>query len=178
MLNKEPLIFPTRTGFVFDLGISDRQLWALGMVVVQWSLTEMLILQSVRDISNSDNDVQNRVSSARNFRAKIDIWREQIKGSNTSQNSLLLGLAERALNLSARRAELMHRPWAGGMQQGSPAAEDHPTSDAFATKKPGEKIGNSDGPRSVMSWNATFIDIRKVARDLAALNRDLALAVT
>ena len=38
----EPFIYPFRHPFPFDPGIPNRQLWAIGMVVVQWSMTETL----------------------------------------------------------------------------------------------------------------------------------------
>jgi hypothetical protein len=42
VLAREPPWYPSRYHYAWDPGVPDRQLWAIGMIVVQWSLTEFL----------------------------------------------------------------------------------------------------------------------------------------
>ena len=57
MLDKEPLSFPSRARFTYNPGIADRQLWALGMIVVQWSMAEQLIDMDARKLIGNDPDL-------------------------------------------------------------------------------------------------------------------------
>ncbi len=48
MLDKEPLSFPSRNRFNYNPGVPDRQLWTIGMVVVQWGMTETIIQNQIQ----------------------------------------------------------------------------------------------------------------------------------
>ncbi len=178
MLENEPLSFPSRHTYPMNPAVPDRQLWAIGMVVVQWSMVEFLVMQHVRDLSKGKTTVLQELNEARNFKQIVQVWREQFDHLPPDENARLQNLSERVLNLSAQRNELIHRAWGGGMQQGSWSAEGFDTTDAKLLKKPGDRIDPNGGAKSTISWDLTFNGIRKIAVQIAQLNSELMMIAT
>jgi hypothetical protein len=48
------MMYPSRHRFPFNPGVPDRQLWAIGMVVVQWGMTEFLREQIIFNLIGDD----------------------------------------------------------------------------------------------------------------------------
>lgn len=176
MLDQEPLSFPSRNRFFYNPGVPDRQLWAIGMVVVQWGMTETLIDQIIRNLIGGEERLIAQYSEASNFRAVIAFFREIIEQRLAEpQRMQALELVKRTQNLASQRHEIIHRLWGGGIQLGSwNNPEEHPTTDAGLLMQAGDKPKKtkSQDARSTMKWQLTFAGIRKVAVELGVLNRD------
>jgi hypothetical protein len=80
MLDKEPLVYPSRgVNYPFDPGVSNRQLWAIGMIVVQWSMTETIIEDNTRKMISGDVSLLDEYKGLRGFRQRLAFWRAQIE---------------------------------------------------------------------------------------------------
>src|SRR5262245_3211633 len=131
MLDKEPLWYPSRNVFPSNPAVSDRQLWAIGMVVVQWSMAELFIENLIRQLIGSDQALAEQRAAAWAFQPTANFWQSQIESKMTDpQRTQALTLLAKARNLNSQRDEVMHRGWGGGMQGGSWAAENYQTTDA------------------------------------------------
>ena len=171
----EPLVYPSRNLYAFNPGITDRQLWAIGMVVVQWSMTEMVIDQLIRNVIGPDEELANQYSRHRNFQSRMDFWETQIElNFKEPIRSQYLALGRRIRDLNSQRDEVVHRAWGGGMQAGSWNAEDYDSTDAALLKKTGDKQRSNHGDaRDNLSWRLGFNRLRQMAREMSALNVEL-----
>lgn len=77
MLDQEPLWYPSRNRFPFDPGVQDKQLWAIGMIVVQWSMLEWFIDVETRKLIANDSDLLAEYNKTRNFQETVAFWRLQ-----------------------------------------------------------------------------------------------------
>lgn len=174
MLDQEPFVYPSRQRFVMDPAIPDRQLWAIGMIVVQWSHVESWIEMSTRHLVKDDPDAVSQYDGLRNFKQKVDFWQTQLElKSKDPYRAYMLSLVPRVRELSSQRDYVVHRLWAGGMEGTSPAAAGLETADAGMMPNLGEKIKKTRGELIPFTWHATFNRLRQMAREMAALNNQL-----
>src|SRR2546427_12068781 len=104
MLDKEPLWFPSRNRFDFNPGVPDRQLWAIGMVAVQWSMTETLVEQQIQKFIHADPAPLEEYRKLRNFRSTLDFFQAQIElKAQEPLRSHAFTFVERIRNLSSQR---------------------------------------------------------------------------
>jgi hypothetical protein len=173
MLDKEPLWYPSRNQFPTQPGVPDKQLWAIGMVVVQWSAVEWFMDMSTRQLIGDDQAVLAEYEKVRGFQLKLAFWKAQLelKGKDPARSNFL-ALIPRMQALSTQRDEVVHRLWGGGMEGTSPAAAGLETTEGGLLPKPGEKFKGKP-PRIPFSWKASFIRLRRMAMEMSALNRDL-----
>jgi len=174
-MEPEPLVYPSRNGYPYNPGVPDRQLWAIGMIVVQWSMTEFIVDQQIRQLMGDDEESVKQYAKRRNFQQRIDFWQSQIELKlQDPLRSEAMTYITRMQNLNAQRDEVIHRAWGGGMQGGSWSAENYPTTDGALLRKPNDKFKTkSADARATLAWRMTFSRLRKLARDMATLNRDL-----
>ncbi|QQO15822.1 hypothetical protein JJB99_06570 [Bradyrhizobium diazoefficiens] len=175
MLENEPLVFPARQRYVMDPGISNRQLWAIGMVVVQWSHAEWYIDMNTHHLMNQDKDLLEQYRKIRGFKQSLAFWVTLIElKTHDPYRAYMLGLVPRIQNLNTQRDEVIHRLWGGGMERHSPSAAGLETTDAGLLPNPGEnrKTNVRDG-LIPFTWHATFDRLRRLATEIAELNRDL-----
>jgi hypothetical protein len=180
MLDKELLIYPPRHLSPFNPGVPDRQLWAIGMIVVQWSMTEFIRDQHVHELIGGNASAKAEYDKLRNARQKNEFWKAQVETVMTEpERSQALALIGRVQNLNAQRDKIIHRAWGGGMQAGSWSAEDHETNDAspLLNRNEKKKTKSHDG-RNVVRRQFTFDELRAVAVAMATLNRDLFMFAT
>lgn len=177
MLDQEPLNFPfrTRDRYPYDPGVSDRQLWAIGMIVVQWSATESFIESNTRNLIRGDDAAIDQYERLKGFKNALAFWKSQLeaRGKEPSKTQLL-NLFPRIQMLSSQRDHVVHKLWGGGMEQQSPNSEGHETTDAGMLLDQGTPI-KGKGPLIPFAWHADFQRLRKMAGEMAALNRDLLL---
>jgi hypothetical protein len=158
--------------------VPDRQLWAIGMIVVQWSMTEWSIDVQTRKLIGDDKAILTEYMKLRNFQQRLEFWKAQIElKCDEPVRSQLLSIIPRAQNLSPQRDEVVHRLWGGGMEGASWAANGLETTDGGMLPKPGTPI-KSKGPYIPYSWGATFQRLRRMAVEMADLNRDLLMITT
>ena len=68
-----------RTKFKFQVTPSDRQLWAIGMVVVQWTVIEEYIkifVHAFTDENNANDPIRQVFDSTRSLQLRLDQWEE------------------------------------------------------------------------------------------------------
>jgi hypothetical protein len=93
-------------------GVPDRQLWAIGMVVVQWGMTETLIDQEIRVLIADDLELQGQYQRIRNFQPVVDFFQDLVERQLTEPlRAKALELITRVRNLSSQRDEIIHRLW-------------------------------------------------------------------
>jgi hypothetical protein len=179
MLDQEPLWYPSRDlrRFPYNPGVPDRQLWAIGMVVVQWGMTETIIDQQIANLVGDDAALEIERKNLRNFQQTVDFFERLMKiRAQETTRSQGLNLVQRIKNLSAQRDEVIHRLWGGGIQHGSwNNPEGYPSIDAALIRNRDDPPykGRATDVRNTISWRLTFNGIRKIASEIAALNRDL-----
>jgi hypothetical protein len=64
-VEKEPSVFPLRHHYAFNPGVPDRQLWAIGMVVVQWGMAEFVREQITFNLMGDDASLQQEHAALR-----------------------------------------------------------------------------------------------------------------
>jgi len=175
MLDNQPLSYPSRHRYVMDPGIPNRQLWAIGMIVVQWSNAEWFIDMSTHHLVGKDEELLGQYKKLRGFKQSLAFWVRLIElKTNDPYRCYILSLVPRIQNLNTQRDEVIHRLWGGGMESESPSAIGMETSDAGLLPNPGEKHHSKVRDGLIpFTWNATFDRLRRLATDLAYLNRDL-----
>jgi hypothetical protein len=131
LLEKEPLWFPSRNRFDFNPATSDRQLWAIGMVVVQWGMLEFIIEQQICDAIQGHPDLTAEYKKLRNFKQTVDLLQRLVELKTEPTRSIALRLVQRIRDLADQRDKVIHKLWGGGMQEGTWAnPEGHETTDA------------------------------------------------
>ena len=100
MLEKEPLWFPSRNRFDFNPATSDRQLWAIGMVVVQWGMLEFIIEQQICDAIQGHPDLTAEYKKLRNFKQTVDLLQRLVELKNEPTRSIALRLVQRIRDLA------------------------------------------------------------------------------
>ena len=106
----------TRRKFeIFDPMLTDRQLWALGMIVFQWSALEKLIDQHVSAFL--EDDTLAKFTETRSFSTRRRIWIEAIKsGLMEPHRSNYLKFASEIGDLQTQRDNYVHGVY-GGKQE-------------------------------------------------------------
>lgn len=175
MLDKEPLYFPSRHRFAYDPGIPDKQLWAIGMIVVQWSMTEWFIDVSARQLIIGDDKARDEYAKRRNFQQRLDFWQVRVEQKTSEPwRSIALSYVSRVQALNSQRDDVVHRLWGGGMETNSPSSAGLETADAGMLPQPGEKFKSKSSDGLIpLKWNASFVRLRRMATEMATLNRDL-----
>jgi len=182
MLDKEPLVFPSRSPrrFPFEPGVPDRQLWAIGMIVVQWSMTETIVDNSIHALIAGDAELMQEFKTSRNFQQKLILWQTLLELKATEPLKTNVAALMPAIQaLSSQRDDVVHRCWGGGFEDSAMSASmaEHPlpTTDAGMMPKITEKLPDTN--RAPMRWLADFQRLRRMAREMATLNSQLFLAV-
>lgn len=167
-----PMIFPSRKTLNFDPAVPDRQLWAIGMITVQWAMVELTMNQNIHQLVGDDLELIEELSKVRNFKQRADFWQVQIELKMVDpQRANALRCLSLVRQLKSQRDEVMHRPWGGGMQAGSWSAENHPTIDSGLMLKTGETPQvNKKGEANLFTWNMTFGRLRQMAQEISDLN--------
>ncbi|WP_139069815.1 hypothetical protein [Tardiphaga robiniae] len=180
ILQNDPLWFPSRNRFHFNPAVPDRQLWAIGMVAVQWGMLETLIDMEIRNFIEGDDELLSQYKKVRNLRDTLDFFQRQIElKSPEPLRSNAATFVRSIRNTASQRHEVMHRLWGGGMPEDSWNNPDnlYPEADAALLRQPGDKPKKtkSEGGRTSIHWALTFNGIRKIATDIATLNRDISM---
>ncbi|WP_441240244.1 hypothetical protein [Tardiphaga sp. 768_D3_N2_1] len=180
ILQNDPLWFPSRNRFDFNPAVPDRQLWAIGMVAVQWGMLETLIDMEIRKFIEGDDELLSQYKKVRNLRDTLDLFQSQIELKSPeplrSNAAIFVG---RIRNVASQRHQVMHRLWGGGMSEDSwnNPGNLYPETDGALLRQSGDKPKKtkSEDGRANIHWALTFNGIRKIATDIATLNRDISM---
>lgn len=177
MLEQEPLWFPARHLFPMNPAVSDRQLWALGMIVVQWSMTEYFIDLDTRKLIGADQDTMTEYNKCRNFQQVLQFWKSQVEGKQKEPTrSQLLALVPQIQALNAQRDEVIHRMWGGGEPTLPPDPSIATSTDGGLMPNIEEMPGRTKPGGSGLipfTWRATFPRLKRMAKEMASLNVNL-----
>lgn len=150
------LVIPTnaRKKFQFNIAPSDRQLWAIGMVVVQWSSVEQMVkvfVHSFTDENESDDPVRKEFDLTRSLASRLDQW-EKLTKQYVQADWLqpMLDLINETRHLADMRDKIIHGAWSDKENALTAAHEAH---GPFSWGKPGHPF----------SWKLDYGGILKVA---------------
>jgi hypothetical protein len=154
-----------RRKFSMDVAPSDRQLWAIGMVCVQWGLIESLVkvfAHALTDHDNPNDPDRIRFDATRPMTMRLDRWGDLVRERMQPEwAARLLPLIAETRQLQDLRDKIVHGAWSDKENSASP-----PTGEAhgpFSWGKPGKPF----------SWQLTYHDIIGVALRMDGLQRDL-----
>jgi hypothetical protein len=177
MLDQEPLWYPSRGPF--NPGVPDRQLWAIGMIVVQWGLVELIREQSIYNLIESDQKLIEEYKRLRNSTQITKLWKTLVEiKMQEPERASNLAFVTRFEALNNQRDDIVHRMWGGGMEAGTLGApDDAQTTDAAMHRNRDEsmKTKSTDARRN-LRWRLSFSGIRKIAHSIAQLSQDILMS--
>src|ERR1700686_538023 len=110
LLDQEPLWYPSRGPF--NPGVSNRQLWAIGMVVVQWGMAEYIRKQSIAHLIGNDSKLAAQFKAIRNSEKETEFWKMLVElKMSEPQRAKSLEFITRFQQLNDRRDHIVHRMW-------------------------------------------------------------------
>jgi hypothetical protein len=174
MLDQEPLWYPSRGPF--NPGVSNRQLWAIGMIVVQWGMAEFIRNQSIHNLIRDDSKLTAEYKSLRRSDQITKFWKMlvEIKTQEPEQTKNLHFIT-RFQGLNDKRDNVVHRMWGGGIEADTLGAPSNaPTTDSSLHRKRDEKkkTKSRDG-RANLVWYLDYSGLREIAHDIGQLNQDI-----
>ena len=127
-----------RKKFKTDVVPSDRQLWAIGMVVVRWSLIEQLVkawVHSFTDENDKNDPVRKLFDSTRSMQMRLDQWEELSRlHLRTSWLTPMLDIINEVRQIVDMRDKIVHGTWSDKENSNVVAPEAH---GPFSWGKPG-----------------------------------------
>jgi hypothetical protein len=143
-----------RKKFSSDVTPSDRQLWAIGMVIVRWTIIEQMIkifVHAFTDENDPNDPVRRLFDSTRPMQLRLDQWEELSKAKlQSAWVGEMLDLIAEVRNLTDMRDKIVHGTWADAEKAKTAGVEAH---GSFSWGKPGHSF----------SWKLTYGDILAVA---------------
>jgi hypothetical protein len=113
-----------------------------------------------------------RSKGSRSFQQRLAFWQTQLELKlQEPVKSQASDFIPRIQAPSSQRDEVVHRLWGGGLESTSwGAGGAAPTTDGGMLPKANEQTKSTHAP---MKWHANFIRLRRMAQEMATLNRDL-----
>jgi hypothetical protein len=160
-------MYPSRVGFFFDPAVPNRQLWAIGMVVAQWSMTETMMHNSAQRLTGEKTPLWAEYEAQASFKHHLQFYKGLVetKLADPKRAQFLLLISE-IQRLKSQRDRVMHQPWGGGMEEDSPSSGGLPTTDAEIIS------GHFQNPR----WALSFPRLKQLAAELSLVNAKMAEA--
>jgi hypothetical protein len=153
-----------RKKFQFNVAPSDRQLWAIGMVVVQWSAIEEMIKVIVHSFTDEDdaNDLIRKVfDTTRPLVMRLDQWEALAKQHiRTEWLRPMLDLISETRQLADLRDKIIHGVWSDKENAQTISHEAH---GPFSWGKPGHPF----------SWKLDYHGILGVALRIDRLQKSM-----
>jgi hypothetical protein len=140
-----------RKKFNFQVAPSNRQLWAIGMVAVQWSSIEQWMTVMVNGLTQNDQDTRKQYNSTWSFSARIDIW-EHLADTKIIEpwRQMMLALVNEVRQVQDMRDKIIHASW-GGEKGENPY------------QNQADKAFNWSKPHHPFNWKLDYGSILKVA---------------
>lgn len=139
-------MFPSRQQFKFQIAPSDRQVWAIGMVAVNWTLIETIMQMVASGLCKNDAEALGKFEQTRSFKIRLDLLKaivEQNMAPPHKEN--FLALVQETKATQQLRDRIIHGIW-GDEGPGSVASP-------FNWMKPHQPF----------EWKLDFGSIKKVA---------------
>jgi hypothetical protein len=157
-------LFPKRKslGFAQNITLSDRQLYAVGLVASLWAPVEFFVVCLGQELSKDDATKKAQFDSRSAFRNRSRILREMVEAEIVEPwRTELLEILSRAGSVEQERDRIIHNVWGG-----SPLGE--PRSDEST-----QIMGGGYGTRSFFKWTLTYAGAMEVAKKLDGIGSDL-----
>lgn len=126
-----------RKKFRFNPAPSDRQLWAIGVVVVQWAAIEEMVkvfVHSFTDKKNPNDPLRKQFDAIRPMQKRIDVWEDLSKvGLKPEWVRSMLEIINETRNIQDLRDKIVHGTW-GDKKTVEQGADTH---GPFSLGKPG-----------------------------------------
>ena len=143
-----------RKKFKTDVVPSDRQLWAIGMVIVRWSLVEQLVkacVHSFTDENDKNDPVRKLFDSTRSMQQRLDQWEELSRlHLQVSWLAPMLDIINEVRQILDMRDKIVHGTWSDKENSNTAATEAH---GSFSWGRPGHAF----------SWKLDYHGILNVA---------------
>ena len=140
-----------------QLAPSDRQLWAIGVVAVQWSQFEMWVQIIGQTLLEGRAGELDKFNSNRSVKGRIEVCESEVAGQlSDGARATLLGLFRRAKDLQDQRDKIVHNQWTGA-----------PDEEAKA-------VFNWAPPHPQFEWKLDFGRVMAVASGIDGLNAGIA----
>jgi len=150
-----------RKKFRFQVQPSDRQLWAIGMVAVQWTGIEFMLTSCAQGLTDDGEPERTKLDSTRAMDARLDQFEELVKKRVLPDwQKRLLELTNEARQVKELRDKIVHGMW--GSKQNSSAEE----TDAHGAFRWGK-------PQVPFNWKLDYGSILKVALRIDGLQYQL-----
>lgn len=151
-----------RKKFQINVVPSDRQLWAIGMVVVQWTAVEQLVkafVHACSDENNPDDSDRRKFDSTRSMQLRLDQWAEltatRIQQAWRRPIQDLISETRQVLDM---RDKIIHGTWS---EKENAQTVTHEAFGPFSWGKPG----------SPFSWKLDYGGIIQVALRIDSLQK-------
>lgn len=139
-------MFPSRQQFKFQIAPTDRQLWAIGMVAVTWTLIENIMQLVASGLCKDDAEALTKFEQTRSFKIRLELLKAIIEQKMASPHKeVFLALVQETKATQQLRDRIIHGTW-GGEEQNSPVSP-------FNWMK----------PHPPFQWKLDFGGIKKVA---------------
>jgi hypothetical protein len=153
-----------RKKFNFNVAPSDRQLWAIGMVVVQWTSIEQMVkvfVHAFTDENDADDPVRTKFDSTRPMQMRLDQWEELTKQNIQPEwQNPLLDLINEVRQVQDMRDKIVHGTWSDKENAQEVSAEAH---GPFSWGQPGHPF----------SWKLNYQGILEVALRIDRLQHEM-----
>jgi hypothetical protein len=153
-------MIPSRNKLRFNIAPGDRQVWAIGMVTVQWTLIEMWVTSYGHGLSVviDDEKVREKFDQTRAFEIRLD----QVEALAQLHLEPATWVALKALFVRVKNAKFMrdrivHGTWGGIPHQGK--------YEQLATR-------NWVKPRQLFEWKLDYPGIMGVVKTIDGLAND------
>lgn len=118
-----------RSKFRYQVTPSDRQLWAIGMVVAQWALLEQLLAitaDGFTDKEDANDPLRKHFESLRGFDRRMDALEGLIKSRmKMPWQGEILGIMRQVRDLADLRDKIVHGTWVGKLNAQQAGSEAH-----------------------------------------------------
>jgi hypothetical protein len=160
-------MFPSRKKFKFQVTPSDRQLWAIGMVAVQWSLLEGHIKALAHGLFGDDAAARGEFDQKLVFRQRLRITRDRIdqKVMNPFRADLVT-IIDRIGSIAQERDKIIHGTWSS--DQPPPPEPDNPPTSHEATH-----VFGTVNPKPAFDWKLSHERILEAAHKIDGVSFEL-----
>jgi hypothetical protein len=150
-----------RKKFNFQVTPSNRQLWAIGMVAVQWAAVEQWMNFIVQGLTQNDTATKETYEKTWSFSARLDIW-ELLADTKIIEpwRTQMLSLINETRQVQDQRDKIIHGTWGG-----------EKNTDQVSQEAKG--VFNLSKPHHPFDWKADYGTILKVALRIDRLQQSL-----
>lgn len=153
-----------RKKFQFNVTPSDRQLWAIGMVIVQWTSIEQTVkvfVHAFTDENDPDDPIRRKFDATRSMQLRLDLWAELTNERiQPSWRTPLHDLINKTRQIQDMRDKIVHGTWSDKENAQTVLQEAH---GPFSWGKPGHAF----------SWKLDYQGILNVALRIDSLHKEM-----